>query len=66
LKHEINYQNNLPEGLARYYRANGRIFTAGAYAEGLKHGEWKIFNTDGTIDAVEEWERGVLVSPQHE
>jgi hypothetical protein len=41
------------------------LFAKGEFSYGLKHGEWKIWDTDGTLKSIERWQKGKLKKHKH-
>jgi uncharacterized protein len=73
LKKEVNFRNGLEEGLSREYERDGRIITLTTYKSGFiterelinrydnngrKHGPWKYFYPDGTVQREGTYKHG--------
>jgi hypothetical protein len=43
----------------RSYTTN-MLYARGTFRKGLKHGEWRTWNVDGTLNTIERWKKGRL------
>ena len=49
LEEEVYFENNVENGPFVSYYKSGKLKETGTYADGLKTGEWKSFDEEGTL-----------------
>lgn len=60
VKASTEMDGTVPDGAFIEYYENGIIKTKGGYSRGLKHGTWKYYKPDGSLDHKEKYENGEL------
>lgn len=54
-------ENDVPVGVTYTYFSNGLVRSSGQYKDGLREGEWKIWDIDGKLESVTTYDRGRIV-----
>lgn len=61
-KAEMNFKNDLENGLVTIWYENNQIFRQGKYIDGKRDGEWKEWNEEGALVKKGKFKKGALIS----
>jgi len=60
LESEGNYKYNKPDSIWVWYFPNGKVKEKGIFVNGLREGNWKMFDEAGNISMENEYSKGVV------
>jgi antitoxin component YwqK of YwqJK toxin-antitoxin module len=52
--------NDFPDSTWTWYYQNGKIFEVGNFKNGVRNGEWKTFDENGTLRVRRVFENGAI------